>query len=123
MLIGKEYQLFSSFRIFEADTPNVCRILPMTVEAIENDALIADYSCGAICWGRIKTASIEVRFGTCHKETAGLMQCVKTGEVRVCPIHYVESSRLWDKQIQNIHVVQFSIGDMHEAWNSSSEVQ
>ena len=72
---------------------------------------------------RIATAEIEVAFGTSNEERFCLMQDVKPREVEITAVHDVVGAGHGHQMIQNIDVVQFSVGNQDEFGNVALEVQ
>ena len=122
-VVGEKDQRFSSLDIFEANTPQILGVMTMTVITVQRNALVANNAGGPVDGRPIDAPCIEIRFGTGYKETASSMQCIEAGEVQVCPIHDVECSRFWNKEIENIDVVPLAVGDVDKAWYGTSEIQ
>ncbi len=109
MVICEKQQCFAGLCVFEADASQMIRKVSAAVETVEYDGLIADHACSSICGSGIKSPGIQIRFGACDKEAAGLMQDIQTLEIEICPIHHVEGTSFWNEQIENIDIVQLAI--------------
>ena len=95
----------------------------MTEIAIQHNVLIANDATAPVCGSGINSFCLEIGHSASYEETARLMKYMETGEVLVGSIHDVEGSSLWNKQVQDVDIVQFAIGDMDEARDSASEIQ
>src|SRR5215471_14111136 len=51
------------------------------------------------------------------------MQQVESREINVSAVHNVDGARLGQQQIENVHVVQFPLGNMDETGNAASQVE
>jgi hypothetical protein len=47
------------------------------------------------------------------------MQRVKPGEIDIAAIHDINGAGFGNKQVERMHVVQFTVGDVDEAWDIS----
>ena len=121
-IVGKEYQA-SAFGICISDTSEPLRIMLLRVENHEFDQLIAHQPGTSIYRIGIDAAKLGIRFGSCDKEAAGLMQAVETREVEISSIHHIESSRFWHKQIQDADILHLAVADMNEGRNGTSQIQ
>ena len=72
--------------------------------------MIRDQSGGFVDGVRIEPSELEIAFGANHKESQGLMEPIKTLEIEVAAIQDVEGTRLRDEIVQDIDVVDFSLG-------------
>ncbi|GHU37602.1 hypothetical protein AGMMS50256_35760 [Betaproteobacteria bacterium] len=50
------------------------------------------------------------------------MQRVQASEIDITAIHHVDGSGLLLQQVEDMHVVQFPVGDVDEAGNAALEV-
>ena len=50
------------------------------------------------------------------------METVKTLEIQICTIHYVERPRSRNEQIQNVHIVHCAVGNMDKLWYAAPQV-
>ena len=51
------------------------------------------------------------------------MQRVKPGEIDIAAIHDINGAGFGNKQVERMHVVQFTVGDVDEAWDISSQIK
>jgi len=71
----------------------------------------------------IKPAALEIGLGSDHEESGGLGNGMESGEIREAAIHNVESAGFQRDQIQNVDLVEFSIGDMDKARDIAPQIQ
>ena len=72
---------------------------------------------------RVAAAEIEIAFGTGNEERFCLMQDVESLEVEIAAVHDVVGAGHGHKMIQNVDVVQFSVGNQDEFGNVALEIQ
>ena len=72
---------------------------------------------------RIATAEIEIAFGTGNEKRFCLLQDVESPKVEITAVHDVVGAGHGYKMIQDIDVVQFSIGNQDEFGNVALEIQ
>ncbi len=82
-VVGQEHQRFASLRIFETNATQPLGVPLFRVETRELDVLIADQPGCTIYRAGIDPLELEVRFGACDEEGAGLMQGM---QARVCSL-------------------------------------
>src|SRR5437899_7773629 len=97
--------------------------MPLAVVAIESDGLVADDPGAAIDGSRIDAMGVEIRLGAGYKEGACLMQDVEPLEIQIPAIHHVNRTGFRDQQVEDIDVVQLSIGNVNEAWNCTPQIE
>ena len=110
-------------RIFEADPPEVHRIILAGVVPIKHDCLIGDYPGRAVGCRRIHSMRFEIGFGASHKKGAGLMQFIQAGEVDIPSIHHVDRASFRCEHVQYIHVVHLAVGDVDETRDVAPQIQ
>ena len=71
----------------------------------------------------IKSAALEIGLGSDNKESGGLGNSIESGEIRVAAIHDIESACFQRKDVQNVDLVEFPIGDVDEARNIAPQIQ
>jgi hypothetical protein len=71
----------------------------------------------------IQSATLEIGLGSDHEESRGLGNRIESGEIRVAAIHDVESACFQRNDVQNVDLVEFSVGDVDEAWDIAPQIQ
>ena len=89
----------------------VVRVILCRVEAIEHDALVANYSAGPVHGKRIHAPRIHVPFGACDEEGSGPVHRVQPHEVQISPVHDGETARLDKKNVEHVDIVQLAVAD------------
>jgi hypothetical protein len=89
----------------------------------QQNGLVAHNSCGFVHWMGIKPAALEIGLGSDHEESGCLGNGIESGEIREAAIHNVESTGFQRDQIQNVDLVEFSIGDMDKAQDVAPQIQ
>lgn len=85
--------------------------------------MVAHNPCGFVHWMGIKPATLEIGLGSDHEESRGLGNSIKSGEIRVAAIHDVESACFHRNDVQNVDLVEFSVGDVDEARDIAPQIQ
>ena len=122
-LIGEEDERLGGFGILEPDAAQMIGVMPVAVVAIEGDGLVADDPGAAIDRSRIEAMGVEIRLGAGYKEGASLMQDVQSREIQIPAIHHVNRTGFRDQHVQDIDVVQLSIGDVNEARDRTAQIE
>lgn len=64
----------------------------------------------------------EIAFGGNNEKRRALIQLVEPPKIRICAVHDVEGSWLPDDLVQNVHVVEFSVGDVYKTRDGATQV-
>ena len=71
----------------------------------------------------IKPATFEIGLGPDYKVSGGLRHSIESGKIRVAAIHDIESTCFQRYDVQNVDLVEFSVGDVYEAWDIAPQIQ
>jgi len=85
--------------------------------------VIGSQSSGLVDSPRITPSQQNTSFGAGYKERTATMEAVEALEVQIAPIHHVERAGFRQQFVQNIHVMQFSVGNLNESRNGATQVQ
>ena len=66
---------------------------------------------------------LPIGFGADDEEGLSLMQRVEPGEIDIAPIHHIKAAGLENHLVEDIHVVQLAIRDMHERRDIAPQVE
>jgi hypothetical protein len=91
-LIGEEDERLAGVGIEEPNPAQLGWVIPLRVEAIQRNALIADDARGSVGRHRIDAMPVHVRLGPGDEECFGQIQRVQAGEIDVAAIHDVDCS-------------------------------
>ena len=69
------------------------------------------------------TAVLGVGFGSQNKEAQGLMKIMQTLKVEIGSIHNIEGSGFWNKQVKDIDIMEFTIGNMNESRDIATQIK
>ena len=95
----------------------------LRIKACQRTQLVADDAGRAVCRQRVSSSEAQIRLGSCHEETACLVQAMQSGEVEIAAIHDVERPGFGNDLVENVHVVQLAIADMNEAGDVAAQVE
>jgi hypothetical protein len=85
--------------------------------------LIASQAGSFVHRAALAARAVEVPFAAGHKEGTALREAVEALEIDVAPVHHIEGARLDRQQVENRHVVHFSVGNMHETRNAAAQIE
>ena len=108
--IGKEREASPLFFIEKFDPTKRMRVVVFGEHSSEDNGLITSESRGFIYPMGVKTTHLGVAFGANDKICHALIQHMKSFEVKISTVHYVKRARLWDELIENVHVMDVSLG-------------
>ena len=121
--IGQEYQGLARLGIFEANASQVHRIVLLAVESGQHNSVVADNAFSPIARCGVDATKVGVRFGTCDKERASLMEDKEAFEIQIAAIHNVNGRGFGNQQIERVDIVQFPVGNVDKTWNIASHIQ
>ena len=93
------------------------------VVGFQDDRLIALDAGRFVDLVRIATLEFEIAFGAGDEERLGLMQVVESLEVEIAAIHDVIGAGYRNQMVQDVDIVQFSVGNQDEFGNVALEIQ
>ncbi len=91
--------------------------------ACELNRLVADKSCRAIHLAGEGTAVSGIGFGSQNEETQGLMETMQATEVKVGAVHHIEGAGFRNKQVKDLDIMQFAIGNVNESRDIATQVE
>ena len=93
----------------ESDAPQMLRIVLACLDACKHDGLITDDAVCTVGGTGVEAPCVDVRLRASNEKSTGLMQQVESREINVSSVHDVDGTRLWQQQIENVHIVQFAV--------------
>ena len=88
----------------------------------QHDGLIAFQAVGSVHRMRVDSSEPRVFLGPCDEKGEELSKDVEPFEVQVTAIHDVEGTRLGNKDVKDIDVMELSIGDFDERGDAPTKV-
>lgn len=122
-MIGQKNQMSLLLDIEEVDASQTFRIISLRVEASQSSNLVGTHTGDFVDWAGLVTNENQVVFGPDHEEGHGLVDSIEPCKIQVSAIHDIEGSGLDDQLVENVHVVEFSLGNGNETGNWPSQVQ
>ena len=122
-VVCQEDQRFLGFRILEAVTAQVLRVVLGNIVTVQSNGLIADDATAPVHFGRVHLPVVKIAFGSDHKEGACLVHLKQASKVQLALVHDVERAGLQKQDIQHIDLVHLAIPDMDKCWNGVTQVQ
>jgi len=122
-VVGQKCQRLSSFRIFEADSPQRRLVVLERVETAEHNSLIADQPCRPIHGMRVTSLDPQIRLAPRDEEAAGSVESIEPLEVEKPAIHDVKGPRLRQQMIEYVDLVHLAVADMNKTGNIAPQVE
>ncbi len=122
-MIGQENKMALLFDIEEVNASQTFWIILMRIEASQTADLVGAHSALFVDGQGLVTNKVEIVLGSNHEESVSLVDGVKSGKVQVTAIHDVKSPRLDEKFVQDIDVVELSLGNLDKTGNRSSQIE
>ncbi len=121
-MIGQEDQLLA-IGISDADASDRCWEMLLRIKPGQSTQLVADDAGRTICWSGVPSRKVQIPLGSRHKEAAGLMQAMQSGEVEIAAIHDVKRPGFGNDLVENVHIVHLAIADVDEAGDVAAQVE
>lgn len=122
-VVGKEGKTLSCFLVEKFDKTQFVRIVPMGVVVDKSDCLIASQPGIAIHWPGVEPPIAGIALCPGEEEGRLIGNVVQTFEVEIAPIEDIERSDFDGKQVQYIHVVNFSRSNVHPTGDIPSQIE
>ncbi len=87
------------------------------VGAGQSDSLVTNQSGGAVDRIRMDAPAPGIPFGSQDEITADHVEDPQTGEIQISTIHDRECTAFRNPVIQNVHVLEFAVGNVDECGN------
>src|SRR5438270_4301382 len=122
-LVAQEHQRLGAFGIPQPDATQMIGIMLLAIVPIEGDGRVADDPGGATVRRRVDATGIEIGLRAGREEGAGLMQHVEPLEVEIAAVHHVNGTGFGEQQVEDIDIVQPSVGDVNEARDGTAQIE
>jgi len=108
-IVGQKDESFLGFGVVIFDPTQLVGIIFECIKPRQHNCLIVSETGGAIDIMRINSAAFEIGLCSGHKEPRCLRDSVKPCIIQIATIHYIESAWLYEKDVEDVHIVHFSI--------------
>ena len=122
-VVGQKDQRLASLRVFQAHPSKQLGISLSGVEDGQPDLLIADQSSRFVDWPGVDPFELQGLLCSSDEEGSGLVDGEQSLEIDVSPVHDIESTRFGAEQVENVDIVQQTVGNQHECWDGTPEVE
>ena len=122
-VVGQEDQGLVARRVAVPDPPQPVREIGRAVDAVRPHDLVADEAGGAIHGSGGEAAELGVRLRSQDEEAAAEMKTMEALEVEVGPVHDVERPGFRNQHVQDVDVMQLSVGYVNECGNVAMQVE
>ena len=122
-VVGQKDQPFSCFCIEVADTPKTFGIVDFSLSGAQPDRLVATQSCVLVDGAGFQDIELRVALGSNHEVCLGLLDSEQAGEVEIAAVDHINTARLESDLIQEMDVVNRSIGNAHKNWDRAGQVE
>lgn len=86
----------------------------------QHDCLIASQPMGFVNGMGVLSCVLRIALGSNDEKCSRLSECEQSLEVQIPSIHNIERSGFWEKDIEDIDVVELAVRDMDKGWNIAS---
>ncbi len=122
-VVGEKVEGLVGLAIVEFDSSKWLRIGVLGGGSGQHDRLIASQSMGVVDGMRVSALVPGIALGANDEECPRLRECEQSLEVQIPAIHDVECARLWEKDIEDVDIVQLAIRDMEKGRNIASYIE
>lgn len=122
-VVGQEDQGLVAVRVAVFDPPHLVREIGRAVDAVRPHDLIANEAGAAVHGPGGEAAKLGVRLRSQDKEAASEMEAMKTCEVEIGTVHHVERVGFRNQHVQDVDVMQLSVGQVDEGGNVPVQVE
>lgn len=121
-MVGNEDQTLACFWIDEADSSEFPGVIPFALGGLQADTLVATQATGFV--NRAGFADVEghVALGPRYEECSSSMNMIEPCKIDVSTIHDIDASRFENDSVKNVHVVDASVGNVHEHWDRALQI-
>lgn len=121
-LIGQEGQRLTGLWIDVSDSSQFGGIIRFAFVDAQSNDLIAAQATGLVDGIGLADVEAEIAFGSCDKEGSSLFDTMKSGEVDVSTIHYINASSFDQDLVEYVHVVDTPLCDADEYRDGASKI-
>ena len=111
------------FGVAMVNAAKLVGIVLLTVEAGEDDRLIALQPLRLVDGTRIETLELEIAFCTGDEKGRRLLDAVQPRKVQVAAIHDVDGARFEQEFVEDVHVVHAAGRDNNDSGNVAAHIQ
>ncbi len=122
-IVGEETEMAILFGIVIMDPSERIRVELPGGGSGRNDGVVGANPGRGVDVVRVSPAELNAFLGAREEEGAAAVEDVKTLEVYIGAIHYVERARLRHDGIEDIDVVQFSVGNLNKRGDRAAQVE
>jgi len=121
--VGQKSEISIVLPVVESNAPKDIGIIDVGFDPGQNDFLIADQVEGFVDGLGKDPTRPEIRFGPNDEKGMILMEGVKTREVQISSIQYIEGTRLDGKIVEDTNIVDYSFCNMNKCRYRSSQIE
>jgi len=122
-VVGKEYKSFACFGVVEFDSPNFIWVILSGIEACEDTRLIAYQAGSAIDGMGIQSPELGIALGPDDKEGLREVDLIESDVIEIATIHDVERACFREQVIEDVDVVNLSVGDEGKGRDTSPQIE
>ena len=122
-IVGKKDQRPVLLLIPVFDSSQGIGVAVNCLDAGKPNGLVADQPCRSVHRTGIQPVPLGVGFGPDDKERAVLMHEMESGKIEIGAIHDIEGAGFGNQDVEDVDIVQLSIGNVHECGDMATQVQ
>ena len=121
-MVGQEHESAFVFDVVERDASECGRVSSRGVDAVECDRRIAAEAGTFIDGSSFARSDDGVLLGADDEEGLARFEAEEAFEIEVAAIQEIEGPGFDGQEVDHVHVVQFSLGNMDETGNASPKI-
>jgi hypothetical protein len=110
-VVGNEDKTFAGFFVDVADASELVGVVSLALGTLQTNSLVAAQTDIFVNWTGGADVVSHAAFGTGHKKSSRLVDTIQTCKIDVSTIHYIDASRLEIDIVENVHVVDATVGN------------
>lgn len=116
-IVRKKGQPFARFRIYETDTSQSLRVIPLAFGRAQSNDLITSQAGGSIHWPGFEDIELGVLFASDDEECLCGMDAKQTPEIKVCTVEYINTTSFESDLVEEMHIVNQTVCNPYENWD------
>ena len=122
-VVGEEIERLVCVRVVVFDASQGLRVVGGALGAGQDDGLVTHQAGGFIDWSGIAAAVAGIGPGADNEEGGGHGQGKQALEIEVGAVHDVAGAGLGEEEVEDVDIVQFTVGEMDKGGDIAAQVQ
>ncbi len=122
-VVGEEHKSHAELPVMVFDASELIGIILRAGRGAQNAALVRHQSAHPVIGMGVDAAELGVRLGAQHKVAAHAVEQMQPLEIQIGAVHHIDGAGFRHQQVQDVHIMQLGIGDVHERRDVSLQIQ